>query len=82
MASKTRAGYRLMYFDSVQAALQMAGHGPYVWGAYGGTLVVIAILIIVPVRHARAARRQLAAELRRQSSVQTSNNRDADASKT
>ncbi len=54
-----------MYFDSIQAAWQMDGHGPYVWGAYLSTLFVIALLIIGPVMRAKTARKQLLAESRR-----------------
>ncbi len=54
-----------MYFDSIQAAWQMDGHGPYVWGAYLATLFVIALLIIPPVLRAKTARKQLLAEARR-----------------
>ncbi|NHN35708.1 heme exporter protein CcmD [Pseudomaricurvus alcaniphilus] len=40
----------------------MAGHGPYVWAAYGITLVSLLYLVVTPLRRRRA----LLAALRRQ----------------
>jgi heme exporter protein D len=54
-----------MYFDSLHALLVMEGHGVYVWMAYLVTLVVIALVLIVPQRRRRQFLVQLAAELRR-----------------
>ena len=48
-----------MYFDSLTAAWDMAGHGPYVWSAYAITLAVVASLIILPHRRARRAQQLL-----------------------
>jgi heme exporter protein CcmD len=48
-----------MYFDSLNAAWDMAGHGPYVWSAYLITLAVVASLIILPHRRARRAQQLL-----------------------
>jgi len=58
-----------MYFDSLQAALSMGGHGTYVWLAYGVTAAVIAAVLIVPWRRRARVLRQLAMELRRAASV-------------
>lgn len=63
-----------MYFESMAALWAMAGHGPYVWTAYGISFVVIAALVLVPLRQVkrfkaderRRARREQA--LREQSS--------------
>jgi heme exporter protein D len=39
-----------MYFDSLSGALQMGGHGGFVWSAYLITVVVVSCLIILPKR--------------------------------
>ena len=39
-----------MYFDSLQTLLFMEGHGVYVWTVYLVTIVVIAAVLIAPVR--------------------------------
>ncbi|MFT4874377.1 heme exporter protein CcmD [Congregibacter sp.] len=54
-----------MYFDSFAAALAMDGHGPYVWSAYALTLVVIALLILLPIVRKRRLLRELRGEHRR-----------------
>ena len=55
-----------MYFDSLSAALQMDGHGVYVWSAYLITLAVVATVLILPGRREKALRRQLQGILKRQ----------------
>lgn len=59
-----------MYFDSVQALLQMDGHGPYVWTAYGITCVVLLSMLLAPRRRARQQMQQLAGELKRRQGAQ------------
>lgn len=54
-----------MYFDSLQAALEMDGHGAYVWAAYLVGIAVIAIALIVPMRRRKALLLQLSAEQKR-----------------
>ena len=54
-----------MYFDSVQAIVQMDGHGSFVWAAYAITYVVLALILVAPRRRARGALRRIAGELRR-----------------
>lgn len=54
-----------MYFDSVQALLQMDGHGGFVWAAYGITAAVITLLLLQPRRRQQQALRRLQGELRR-----------------
>lgn len=54
-----------MYFETVQDALAMAGHGQYVWAAYGITLLVLAYLVSSPLRRQRILLRELRGELRR-----------------
>ena len=51
-----------MYFESLNAAWEMAGHGPFVWSAYGITFLVIAGLILIPHQRAREAEIALRAE--------------------
>jgi heme exporter protein D len=58
-----------MYFDNLQAMLFMEGHGVFVWAAYLVTLLVIAIVLIAPVRRRRRVLLQLGAELRREKGV-------------
>jgi len=48
----------MIYFDSLQAAFDMAGHGVYVWSSYGITAVVIALLISYPMMSLRKQVRQ------------------------
>ena len=54
-----------MYFDSLQAALTMDGHGVYVWTAYVVTVLMIGFVLIAPVLRRRRFLRQLAAQLKR-----------------
>jgi heme exporter protein D len=58
-----------MYFDSLHALLTMDGHGAYVWTAYLVTLVVIAAVLLAPLRRRQRCLRGLAAELRRAQAV-------------
>lgn len=37
-------------FESLQAFWTMAGHGPYVWGCYGVTALVLIYLVVSPLR--------------------------------
>ncbi len=54
-----------MYFDSFGALLAMDGHGGFVWSAYLITLLVIAALLLLPLRRQRTVLRQIGGELRR-----------------
>lgn len=54
-----------MYFDSLSAALAMDGHGAYVWGAYGLSLLVLLVLIVLPRRRRLQFLRELRGEQRR-----------------
>ena len=38
-----------MQFDSFSDAIAMGGHGPYVWGAYAITLVVVMVILLRPI---------------------------------
>ena len=55
-----------MYFESFLAALHMDGHGFYVWTAYAITLVVLAAVLIRPLRREKAFIQQLRGALKRQ----------------
>jgi len=58
-----------MYFDSLQALLSMEGHGVYVWMAYLVTTVVIAAVLLAPMRRRQRFLRQLAGEFKRAQGV-------------
>ena len=60
-----------MYFDSVAAAIDMAGHGGYVWSAYCISVLVIMYLLLVPRQRQRRLKRQIAGELRRDAHAKT-----------
>ncbi len=55
-----------MYFESLSAALNMDGHGVYVWSAYVISLVVLAMVLIRPIRREKAFIQQLRGALKRQ----------------
>jgi len=55
-----------VYFESLSAALHMDGHGVYVWSAYVITLMVLAVVLIRPIRREKAFIQQLRGALRRQ----------------
>ncbi len=42
-----------MYFDSLQAALAMEGHGIYVWTVVAVSAVICVGLLVLPARSAR-----------------------------
>ena len=54
-----------MYFDSLHSLLIMDGHGVYVWTAYLVTIVLIAAVLLAPLRRRKRLLLQLAAELKR-----------------
>ncbi len=55
-----------MYFDSINAAVAMEGHGVYVWSAYAITLVVVLLILLAPRRRQQKFLRQLSGEQKRQ----------------
>lgn len=61
-----------MYFDSVDGMLAMEGHGVFVWSAYAVTMLVIALILVLPVRRQRRLLRELAADERRARGAQAS----------
>ncbi len=54
-----------MYFDSLQALVQMEGHGAFVWAAYAITFVVLLSMLLAPRRRSRRQLQQVAGELKR-----------------
>ena len=54
-----------MYFESIAAAMEMDGHGAYVWSAYLISIVVLTYLIWSPFRRRRSLEVQVRGELRR-----------------
>lgn len=71
-----------MYFDSLQAALAMDGHGGFVWAAYGITLAVLALMLALPARRERRLRRDLSGAFKRNDSARDGNKEVGDASGT
>jgi len=55
-----------MYFESVEALLQMDGHGFYVWTSYGITLVVLLFTLWLPLAKIRRLRTEQQRRLRRE----------------
>ncbi len=43
----------MFQFENFDAFLAMGGHGPYVWGAYGLSLAIMAWLALAPLRRQR-----------------------------
>jgi heme exporter protein D len=54
-----------MYFDSLQAAISMDGHGAFVWSAYAITALVVVLILVRPGRRARRALRRIDSEMKR-----------------
>ncbi|MFV8817431.1 heme exporter protein CcmD [Haliea sp. E17] len=54
-----------MYFEDFHALLQMDGHGGFVWAAYAMALLVVASVLIIPLRRRRRLLRDISGELRR-----------------
>jgi heme exporter protein D len=55
-----------MQFSSLNEALQMGGHGAYVWAAYGLTLLVLGINVIAPILKRRALIKELKRSITRE----------------
>ena len=70
-----------MYFDSVSAAIDMAGHGGYVWSAYFISALVIVYLLLLPRLRQQRLKRQIAGDIRREAHA-ASNQRDEHSSAT
>lgn len=70
----------MFHFSSVADFISMGGHGPYVWAAYGATVVIMLWLVIAPVRRKRVLFKQFKQEQRRMS-AQVGINTGADTDK-
>ena len=57
-----------MSFNSFSEFIAMGHHGPYVWSAYGISLAVIALNIVMPILARRRYLQEEARRLRRESS--------------
>ena len=55
-----------MYFDSVQAVIEMEGHGAFVWSAYAMTVLVLIIMVMIPLKRRRRLLRDIGGEMRRE----------------
>ena len=51
----------LMQFESLSAAWQMGGHGPFVWSAYAIALITLVVIIVAPLQRSRRVLRELRA---------------------
>lgn len=58
-----------MYFDSFAEFLRMGTHGPYVWSAYGISLLLIAANVFFSLRQARLVREQIRQQIRREAAA-------------
>jgi heme exporter protein D len=54
-----------MYFDNLNEAIAMGGHGGFVWSAYGICLAVVVFILLAPRRRQKRFLRQLAGEQKR-----------------
>lgn len=55
-----------MYFETLSAALEMDGHGGFVWAAYAITFFVLFVIVVAPVRKHARVMRQLHGQFRRE----------------
>ena len=62
-----------MYFDSVSAAIDMAGHGGYVWSAYFISALVVVYLLLLPRLRQQRLKRQIIGEIRREAHAVSNN---------
>ena len=58
-----------MVFESFAELMAMDGHGPYVWAAYGITLVTLVALVVQPLAAKRRQVRELRGFIRRTEEV-------------
>lgn len=60
-----------MYFESVEAFLQMGKHGPYVWSAYGISLLLITTEVVRAWRQQQQAKQHALRLMRREQEEQS-----------
>ncbi len=58
-----------MPFDSLNAFIQMGGHGLYVWLSFTATLLVLGYNLLSPCMAGRQLRRELRRRLRREEAL-------------
>ncbi|MEM9256185.1 MAG: heme exporter protein CcmD [Pseudomonadota bacterium] len=58
-----------MHFTSLDAVLNMAGHGVFVWSAYAVTTLVIVAMVWMPLRRKKRLMKELAGAERQQVQV-------------
>jgi len=58
-----------MYFDTLQDAIYMNGHGVFVWSAYAIAFAVLIALVITPLRRTRRFLREESRRLRREAHI-------------
>jgi heme exporter protein D len=56
----------MFQFDSIDAFFTMAGHGSFVWTAYGISIALMLWLIVNPLRRKHQLLKQIARDLRRE----------------
>jgi heme exporter protein D len=54
-----------MYFDTLQDAIYMNGHGAFVWAAYAISFLVLIALVVAPLGKTRRFLREESRRLRR-----------------
>lgn len=55
----------MFQFEDMTTFLEMGNHGPFVWGAYAMTLVVMVWLVVAPLRRSRSVLRKVRSLQRR-----------------
>jgi len=58
-----------MYFDTLQDAIYMNGHGAFVWAAYTIAFLVLIALVLAPLSKTRRFMREEGRRLRRDGAV-------------
>ena len=53
-----------LYFNSFAEIVQMGGHGAYVWSAYAISLMLLAGLVLYPLRKSKQQKTRIAQRLR------------------
>ncbi len=54
-------------FENIVDLFQMSGHGPYVWGSYIITFLIVGILIYIPYK----LKRGIVVQLKRQQKLES-----------
>ena len=59
-----------MYFETLLAAIEMEGHGVYVWSAYLITALALGAIAVSPISRRKRLLREMSGEMRRSDSAQ------------